>query len=59
MIERCRSHYSIGMMCRCLDVSTSGFYGWTGRKPGPRARANARVLARIGQIHEYSGGVMK
>lgn len=58
MIERCRSHYSIGMMCRCLDVSTSGFYGWTGRKPGPRARANARVLARIGQIHEDSGGVI-
>ena len=39
MIERCRSDYPVGMMCRCLDVSTSGFYAWAGRKPGPRISA--------------------
>ena len=58
MIERCRSDYPVGMMCRCLEVSTSGFYAWVGRKPGPRARANAGLLERIREIHEDSKGVI-
>lgn len=58
MIERCRSDYPVGMMCRCLEVSTSGFYAWAGREPGPRARANARLLVRIREIHEDSKGVI-
>ena len=58
MIERCRSEYPIGMMCRCLEVSTSGFYAWASRKPGPRARANARLLERMREIHEDSKGII-
>lgn len=58
MIERCRSDYPVGMMCRCLKVSTSGFYAWCGRQPGPRARANVRLLDRIREIHEDSKGVI-
>ena len=58
MIERCRSDYPVGMMCRCLEVSTSGFYAWVVRKPGPRARANAGLLERIREIHEDSKGVI-
>lgn len=58
MIERCRSDYPVGMMCRCLEVSTSGFYAWAVRQPGPRARANARLLTRIREIHEDSKGVI-
>lgn len=58
MIERCRSDYPVGMMCRCLEVSTSGFYSWVRRKPGPRAKANARLLERIREIHEDSKGVI-
>jgi len=46
------------MMCRCLEVSTSGFYAWACRTPGPRARANARLLERIREIHEDSLGVI-
>ena len=45
-------------MCRCLEVSTSGFYAWEGRKPSPRAQANARALARIREIHEDSKGAL-
>ena len=45
-------------MCRCLEVSPSGFYAWSSRRPGPRARSNARVLARIREIHEDSKGVL-
>ncbi len=58
MIERCRNDYPIRMMCRCLEVSTSGFYAWSGRKPGPRAQGNARLLERIRQIHEDSQGAI-
>ncbi|MCD9008172.1 IS3 family transposase [Luteimonas sp. XNQY3] len=58
VIARCRSDYPVGMMCRCLEVSTSGFYGWVSRRPGPRARANTRVLERIREIHQDSGGVI-
>ena len=58
MIARCRNDYPIGMMCRCLDVSTSGFYAWVCRAPGPRARDNARLLERIREIHEDSQGVI-
>lgn len=58
MIERCRSDYPVGVMCRCLEVSTSGFYAWVGRKPGPRARADAGLLGRIREIHEDSKGVI-
>lgn len=58
MIAHCRSEYPVGMMCRCLEVSTSGFYAWACRTPGPRARANARLLERIREIHEDSLGVI-
>jgi len=46
------------MMCRCLEVSTSGFYAWARRTPGLRARATARLLERIREIHEDSLGVI-
>ncbi len=46
------------MMCRCLEVSTSGFYAWACRMPGPRARDNARLLDRMREIHEDSLGVI-
>jgi putative transposase len=46
------------MVCRCLEVSTSGLYAWVRRTPGPRARADARLLERIREIHEDSLGVI-
>jgi putative transposase len=45
-------------MCRCLQVSTSGYYAWVERAPSPRAQANARLLIRIREIHEDSRGVI-
>ena len=58
VIARGRSEYPVGKMCRYLEVSTSGFYAWACRTPGPRARANARLLKRIREIHEVSPGVI-
>ena len=45
-------------MCRCLRVSSSGYYGWATRRPSGRARENARLLARIRQLHADQDGVV-
>lgn len=45
-------------MCRCLQVSPSGYYAWVGRLPSARALDNARLLKRICEIHEDSKGVI-
>ncbi len=45
-------------MCRCLNVSASGYYAWTSRKPSARHLDNVRLLARIGEIHDDSGGII-
>ena len=45
-------------MCRCLNVSSSGYYAWVSRKPSPRESDNARLLVRIREIHDDSGGVI-
>lgn len=58
MIERCRDAFPIRMMCRCLAVSPSGYYGWRERPPSPRARDNDRLLDRIREMHAESDGVM-
>ena len=46
-----RQEFAVTAMCRALRVSRSGFYGWCGREPSRRTRANERLLERIRQIH--------
>ena len=58
MIQRCRDMFSIRMMCRCLRVSPSGYYGWVTRPPSGRAQENARLLTRIRQLHADQDGVV-
>jgi putative transposase len=43
--------FPIRLMCRCLRVSPSGYYGWVTRPPGIRAQENAWLLARIHVLH--------
>ena len=45
-------------MCRCLEVSPSGYYTWETRQPGPRETENIRLVERMRQIHDDSGGVI-
>jgi len=40
MIERCRDAFPIRMMCRHLNISSSGYYEWRGRSPSQQALAN-------------------
>ena len=58
MIQRCREAFPIRMMCRCLRVSPSGYYGWVTRPPSGRAQENARLLARIRALHADHDGVV-
>lgn len=58
MIERCRDEFPIRLMCRCLRVSTSGYYGWSKRLPSARQRDNERLLERMRELHEDSRGVL-
>jgi putative transposase len=58
MIPRCLTAFPIRMMCRCVRVSSSGYYGWATRSPSGRAQENARLLVRIHQLHAKHDGVV-
>lgn len=45
-------------MCRCLQVSASGFHAACTRPPSARTQGNARLLAKIRQHHADSDGVL-
>jgi len=44
----------VGLMCRVLEVSRSGFYAWLGRQESGRAREDRRLSALIRGIFEES-----
>ncbi len=52
-----RAAHSILIMCRVLEVSRSGYHAWTRRPPGPRAVEDARLSARIRELHAKRRGV--
>jgi len=58
VMDRCRGSFPVRLMCRCLNVSPSGFYGWRKRPASARARENKRLLGRIQELHAQSDGVM-
>lgn len=51
-----RAHHSVKTLCRVLGVSRSGFHAWLKRSISARARADARLLERIRQVHRESRG---
>jgi putative transposase len=50
-IESHKTNHGIGVMCRVLRVSKSGFYGWRNRGPSARDRADALLSEKIARIH--------
>src|SRR2546422_5354819 len=44
----------IATLCATLQVSRSGYYAWVERRPGPRAQANATLLALIAVADQES-----
>jgi transposase InsO family protein len=46
-----REDFPVRLMCRVLDVSSSGFYDWLERPESPRAVENRALVATIQAIH--------
>ncbi len=46
-IEAHRNMFPVTVMCRVLEVSTSGYYAWRHRPESERARANRELVAQI------------
>jgi putative transposase len=44
--------WPVGVMCRVLRVSRSGFYAWHRRRPSVRAQRNEQLLTKIRQVHQ-------
>lgn len=51
-----KAAFPVATMCRVLGVSPSGYWAWSKRPPSARARANAALTTRIGEIHAASRG---
>ena len=49
-----QASYPIAMMCRLLDVSTSGYHAWRHQRPSRRAVDDAALTVRIAEIHKAS-----
>lgn len=56
LIEAERTGFSVGLMCRMLGVSRSGYYDWRARKASRRSREDAALTERIMEIHGRSRG---
>jgi putative transposase len=46
--------HSVGMMCRLLRISRSGFYAWVDRPMSARARTDLALTGKIEAIHRRS-----
>ena len=49
-----KTEHSIQIMCRVLEVSRSGYHAWAMPAALAPAVADARLTARIAEIHEQS-----
>ena len=56
LVEVEKANHSVGALCRVLKVSKSGYYGWRGRPPSARTKADAALSERIERVHWDSRG---
>jgi len=54
-IEDHRDEFPVKLMCKVLEVSTSGYYAWRGRPPSKREMANRALTAKIKEEFKKSG----
>ena len=52
MIQELRSDYPVPVLCRALEVSTSGYYNWLKRPDSPRQKQEARLVIEIKAAHK-------
>jgi putative transposase len=53
-IDLHRSRFALGLMCRVLSVSRSGYYKWKSRVPGRRRQQEQQLIALIRELHARS-----
>ncbi len=53
-VQEYRETFRVGMMCRVLKVSRSGYYAWRKRQPSQRQRENDSLAQRIRGVHQES-----
>ena len=46
-----QASYPVSMMCRLLEVSTSGYYAWRRRPPSKRSQEDELLLEKIRHYH--------
>jgi putative transposase len=51
-----KANYPINLMCRCLSVSRSGYYAWSGRPRCARSQEDERLKVQIAASHAASKG---
>ena len=51
-----KAHYPVAVLCRVLQVASSGYYAWRHRQPSRRSQANAALTEQIREVHERSRG---
>lgn len=56
MIRRMRLDYPLAVLCRVLDVSTSGYHAWLTRQPSSRAPARERLKVAVQAAHQTTRG---
>ena len=55
-IQAEKANYPVRVMCRVLQVSTSGYYAYLEREPSARQREDERLKVHISAIHTRSRG---
>ena len=49
-----KADYSVALLCRCLQVTRSGFYAWRGRSPSARAERDGVLRTKLRAFHTAS-----
>lgn len=52
MIKKLRSKHPVPLLCRTLEVSSSGYYSWLKRPDSPRQKEEARLVIEIKAAHK-------
>ena len=56
-IKEHRDSFPVAIMCRVLNVSTSGYYGSLDRVPSPRSVRHERIKECVAAVHAESYGI--
>jgi putative transposase len=51
-----KAHYPVGVLCRAMKVSRSGYYAWRTREPSQRASEDDALAHTVAEVHERSRG---